>query len=226
MTTALTTSPTVPTTTTPRRATWALWGAAAGLGGVLTNMPFSQPIEERVRTSGDASAIVAELSRPLYHASAISGFLTVACLLFFAAGLARWGRQQASESLALRVAPAAITASAGALIAAYGVKGMLAAYLPGGFNESSYGDAARYTYFLLDDLGGYYGWWGVTVAIACLSHLALRERLVARWIGAVGVLFVALPLAFLLGVGFTGFSGIAAPIFLVIAGIGLSRQRG
>ena len=150
--TTATTQPTVPPTSAPRRATWALWGTAAGLAGFLTNMPFSQSMDEATRSSGDASRIVGELSQPLYHAAAISGFAAVACLLFFAAGLARWGRQQASDSLALRVAPAAVTASAAALIAAYGVKGMLSAYLPGGFNETGYRDGARYVYFLLDDL--------------------------------------------------------------------------
>jgi hypothetical protein len=218
-------APTAPSTRT-RRATWALWGTAAGLAGVLTNMPFAQTVSDETRRTADASSLVDELSQPLYHLSAISGFAAVVCLLFFAAGLARWGSRQASESLALRVAPAAVTASAAALIAAYGVKGMLSSYLPGGFNEESYSDGARYTYFLLDDLAGYYSWWGVTVAIGCLSYLAFRERLLPRWIGGLGVLVVLVPVLFLVAFGFTGISGIVAPVFLLIGATGMSRQRG
>jgi hypothetical protein len=224
MTATTLTPPTVPSTRT-RRATWALWGTAAGVAGFLTNMPFAQTVSDETRSTATPSALVDELSRPLYHLSAISGFVTVACLLFFAAGLARWGKQQAADSLALRVAPAAVTASAGALIAAYGVKGMLSSYLQGGFNEGSYGDTARYTYFLLDDLAGYYSWWGVAVAIACLSYLAFRERLVPRWIGALGALVFAVPVLFLLAFGFTGISGIVCPVFLVIGATGMARQR-
>jgi hypothetical protein len=222
--TAITTHPGA-TSAPTRRATWAMWGAAAGLTGVLTNMVFAPTIGDELRREGSASEVVAELSRSNYHVSAVTGFLTVAFLLMFAAGLARWARSQASDSLALRAAPAGIVASAAALIVAYGVKGQLASYLVGGFNEESYSDSARHLYFMLDDLAGYYGWWGVTVSIACLSYLALRERLVPRWIGALGLLVVLIPTAMLLAFGFTGMAGVVSPVFLVIAGIGLARQR-
>lgn len=212
-------------TTTTHRATWALWGTAAGIGGVLTNLVFVPDVGDAMRKKGDASSVVGALDQGMYQLSAIAGFLTVACLLLFAAGLGRWAKAQSSDSLALRTAPTALVASAGALIAAYGVKGMLASYLPGGFNEDSYSDAGRYFYFLLDDLAGYYSWWGVAMAAACIAVLGLRERLVPRWVGALGALTALVPLVFLVTVGFTGFSGIIAPVFLVIAGVGLSRMR-
>lgn len=209
-----------------RRATWALWGTGAGVAGILTNMIFAPVVSEELRKTGNPEEVLAELSRSSYHLSAITGFAAVACLIVFAAGLSRWAKAQASESLALRAAPLGVLASAGALIVAYGVKGQLASYLEGGFNDQSYDDSARYFYFLLDDLAGYYGWWGVTVTVACLVVLAFRERLVPRWIGALGVLVVLVPTAMLLAFGFTGMSGLACPVFLVIAGIGMARQRG
>lgn len=212
-------------TTGSGRATWALWGTAAGVCGVLTNMIFASSISESVRSGSDGAAISAALSQTTYHLSAITGYAAVVCLLLFAAGLARWARAQASDSLALQVAPLGLVASAGALIAGYGVKGQLAAYLPGGFNDSSYGTDVDLFMFRLDDLAGYFGWFGVTVTAGCIAWLALRERLIARWIGVLGGLVVVAASAFLLVFGFTGFSGIAAPVFLLIAGIGLSRQR-
>lgn len=224
MTTTMTTPATdIPTGT--RRSTWALWGSAAGLGGVLTNMVFTQTPDETLRSSGDGPAIVEALSRTNYHVSAITGFATIVCLLFFAAGLQRWARAQSVDSLALRVAPLGLLASAGALIAAYGVKGQLSAYLEGGFNETSTTADGRYFFFLLDDLAGYFGWFGVTVTAGCLAWVGFRDRLVPRWIGALGALVVVAASMFLLVFGFTGFSGLGAPVFLIAAGIGMSRQR-
>jgi len=207
-----------------RRSTWALWGAAAGVAGILTNLVFAQAISEEERATGDAAGIVASLERSSYHVSAITGFTAVVCLLFFAAGLHRWAQSQASTSLALRVAPLGLLASAGALLAAYGVKGQLAAYLDGGFNDKSFTFEGQYFYYLLDDLAGYYGWFGVTVTAGCLAWLAFRERLVVRWVGALGGLVVLAAVLFLLVFGFTGFSGVVAPVFLILAGIGMSRQ--
>ncbi len=208
-----------------RSGSWALWGVAAGVTGVLTNLVFAPTVPEDLRREGNEAEVLAELSRSSYHLSAVTGFLTVAFLLLFAAGLARWARAQAADSIALRAAPSGLVASAGALIVAYGVKGQLSSYLDGGFNDKSYSDGARYFYFLLDDLAGYYGWWGVTVTIACLSYLAFRERLIPRWIGALGVLAVLVPILMLLAFGFTGITGIVSPLFLVLGGIGLARRR-
>ena len=225
MTTAMTTPTGTDTTTGARRSSWALWGSAAGLGGVLTNMVFAQSPEESVRSSGDAAAIIDQLSRTSYHVTAITGFATIVCLLFFAAGLQRWARAQSADSLALRVAPLGLLVSAAALLVAYGVKGQLAAYLEGGFNETAYTVEGQYFYFLLDDLAGYFGWFGVTVTAGCLAWLAFRERLLARWIGALGGVVVMAAAGFLLVFGFTGFSGVVGPVFLLVAGIGMSRQR-
>ena len=225
MTSTLTASTTGTGVPVARRSTWALWGTGAGVAGILTNMVFAPTVGDELRREGTPAEVLAELSRSSYHLSAITGFVAVACLVMFAAGLARWAREQASDSLALRAAPYGVLASAGALIVAYGVKGQLSSYLEGGFNDFSYGESARYFYFLLDDLAGYYGWWGVTVTVACLAFLAFRERLVPRWIGVLGALTVLAPTGFLVAFGFTGFSGIICPVFLVIAGIGLSRQR-
>ena len=223
MTTTLSAPTTAATTRTSGR--WALWGAAAGALGLATNTVLAQTVAEDVRTGDDVVAVVDALSRGTYHLATITGFASVVCLLVFAAGLARWGRSQASDSLALRVAPAGLVASAGALVAAYGVKGQLASYLAGGFNEESYPAAGLYQYFLMDDLAGYFGWFGVTVSLGSIAVLALRERLVARWIGVACCLPVLVSVLMLGAFGFPGISGLVSPLVLVIVGIGLSRQR-
>jgi hypothetical protein len=207
-----------------RRSTWALWGTAAGVFGVTANM-LTQPSVTEAQRQGGFEEVFGELSRGSYHVGAVAGFAAVACLLLFAAGFSRWAQRQASDSLALRATPFALLASAGALIASYGVKGQLSGYLDGGFNEASYPDREVYVYYLLDDLAGWFSWWGVAVAAGCIAWLSFRERLIVRWVGALGALALLGPLAFLLAFGFTGYAGVVAPVFLVLAGIGMSRAR-
>jgi hypothetical protein len=204
-----------------KRSGWPLWGAAAGALGIITNIGLSSSIDY-TQTPDD---IVAGLSRGRYQTGAVTGYLAVACLLVFAAGLRRWADRRSSTSLALAAAPMALVASAGAMIAGYGVKGQLAEYLPGGTNPDNFGPGALYTFFLIDDLAGYFAWWGVAVAAGCLAWIALHERLLPRWFGIVATLFALAPLAYLVGTGFTGFSGLVMPLFLVVTGAVLAMQR-
>jgi hypothetical protein len=207
-----------------RRATWALWGTAAGVSGIVANLISSPGVTENQREEG-FETVFDLLTRGVFHVGAVAGFAAVVCLLLFAAGFSRWGQRQASDSLALRAVPLALVASAGALIASYGVKGQLAAYLGGGFNEGAYPDSEVYVFYLLDDLAGYFSWWGVAVAAGCIAWLSFRDRLVVRWVGALAVLAVGVPLGFLLAFGFTGFAGVITPVFLVPAGIGMALRR-
>lgn len=207
-----------------QRGTWALWGTAAGVSGLIANLLASSTVTETQRKAG-FDEVYGELTRGVFHIGAVAGFAAVACLVMFAAGFARWGARQASDSLALRAVPYALVASAGALIASYGVKGQLAAYLSSGFNEGAYPDRDVYVYYLLDDLAGYFSWWGVAIAAGCIAWLSFRDRLVVRWVGVLAVLAVAVPIGFLLAFGFTGFSGVITPVFLVPAGIGLALRR-
>lgn len=206
------------------RSTWALWGTAAGVCGLVANM-LASPVVTEAQRKGGFDEVYGELTRGVFHVGAVAGFAAVACLVMFAAGFARWAARQASDSLALRAVPYSLVASAGALIASYGVKGQLASYLHGGFNEASYPDRELYVYYLLDDLAGYFSWWGVAIAAACIAWLSFRERLVVRWVGALAVLAVAVPIGFLLVFGFTGIAGVITPLFLVPAGIGLALRR-
>lgn len=205
----------------PTRQTWALWGAAAGALGLATNIAFSGP-----QPPGRVGVeVVDTLSRGVYHAGAVSGYLAAAALLMFAAGLWRWSDRQGSRSVALRAAPLALVASVGAMIAGLGVKGQLAEYLNGGINADNFTDESLLVFFLLDDLAGYFSWWGVSIALLCLAWLSLRERLLPRWIGVVAGVFGALPVLYLLAAGFTGFAGIAGPPALLVVALGMALRR-
>lgn len=210
--------------TTGRRATWALWGTAAGVTGFVANL-LTQPVvkdEDRIQS---AELVVGLLGRGGYHVGAVAGIAAALSLLVFAAGFRRWAERQGGESLALRVVPLALTASAGAMMLAYTVKGQLAIYLDGGINDGSYPAEALYTYFLMDDLAGFGAWWGVTAMAAVVVVLAFRDRLVVRWVGALAVLAVAAPVGFLVATGLTGFPGVVGPVWLTLAGIGMALRR-
>lgn len=147
---------------------------------MLTDFPLN--IEQR-QSGVD---VIELLDRSGYHVGAAAGFLAVACLLVFAVGWRRWVDHQASDLLAARLVPAALVASAGAMIIGYGFKGMLAIYLPGGINAGDHPAEGLYTLFMINDLAPFFAWWGVAAAAAGVAWLAFRERLVVRWVGAVG----------------------------------------
>jgi hypothetical protein len=206
---------------TSRRATWALWGTAAGALGAVTNLGLSFQ-------HGDGLIgvdVVDRMSRGIFHAAAVTGYLAAAALLLFAAGLWRWADRQATSTLALRAAPMALVAAAGSLFVGYGVKGQLAEYLPGGMNPDNYPPEGLYVFMVTDDLAGFYSWSALTVALACLAWLSLRERLLPRWVGVVAAVVVVPPVLFLLVSGFTGFSGIVGPLGLAVVATGIALRR-
>jgi len=203
---------------------WAAWGVAAGVLGFVAHLATDPQGSLTLAQRQEGVAVVDLVDRANYHIGAVAGFLTVACLLVAAAGwrrmAARWGARW-GDSLAARVVPSALVAAAGAMTIGYGFKGAMAVYLPGGINEGEYPREALYTLFMVNDLAPFFGWLGVTVAAGAVAVLALRRRVLPRWIGAVSVLAVLPPLGFLLATGLTGFSGVTGPIWLAVVSAGI-----
>ncbi len=207
----------------PDREAWAWWGAAAGLLGVVGHLVTQPTITTEQRRSG--TAVLSLVDRAGYHLGAVAGFLAVACLLVASAGWRRWGDRRAPENLAARLVPLALAASAGAMIIAYGVKGALAIYLPGGINQTEFPPEGLYTLFVIDDLAPFFAWWGVAVAAAAVSWLGLRHHLLPRWVAVISAIAFLLPTAFLAFTGLTGFAGVPGPLWLLVASIGVARLR-
>jgi hypothetical protein len=155
----------------------------------------------------------------------VAGFLAVACVLAFAAGWRHWSERQGPPASAARLVSLALTASAGAMIIGYGFKGPLAIYLPGGINAHSYPPLGLYSLLMINDSAPYFAWWGVIVAAAGVAWLALRERLVVRWVGVLSVLAVLAAFGWLAATGLTDFGGIVGPVWLILASVGLARRR-
>jgi hypothetical protein len=201
---------------------WPLWTAAAGGAGVLANFIFTTDLTDAERARG-AVAAAADLDRATYHASAVAGFAAVALLVVAAAGWWRFADSRRT-GLAGRVVPLGLLASAGAGVLGYGLKGMIAIYLPGGMNGGGYYPDGLGVLAALDDLFGYITWWGVGVALLAIAWLGLLERVLPRWIGAVALLLMLPPLGLLLAFGFTGMTGVTTPLALVVIGLGLGLR--
>ena len=203
---------------------WALWGTGAGVLGIVANM-LTDPLSALTRAQKlQGPAALGHVSRLDFQIGALAGFLAVACVLAFTAGWRQWSERQGPPSAA-RLVALALTASAGAMIIGYGIKGPLAIYLPGGTDAGTYPAQGLYPLLMLNDSAPYFAWWGVIVAAAGVAWLAFRERLVVRWVGAVSVLAVLAAFAWLAATGLTDFGGVAGPVWLVLASVGLALRR-
>ncbi|HEX3724390.1 MAG TPA: hypothetical protein VHV31_16500 [Nitrolancea sp.] len=197
---------------------WPLWGVAAGVLGYVGHLLTMASPTDQQKAAG--ASIVGQLDRTKYYIGVVAGFLAVFCLLVFAAGWRRWVAAGTS-SLTAEMVPLALVASAGAMILAYGIKGMLATYLPGGIDAGTYPQEGLYTLYILDDLAPFIAWFGVSMAAIGICWHSLLERRLPLWIGVVSLLFAAVPFGVLFATGLPGIPGIVAPLWLIILGVGL-----
>lgn len=204
---------------------WAWWGVGAGVLGIVANMVTDPILSLTDAQKRQGPAVLAYVHRLNFHVGAVAGFLAVACVLGFAAGWRQWSEHDGPPVSAARLVALALTASAGAMIIGYGIKGPLAVYLPGGIDANTYPRQGLYSLLMLNDSAPYFAWWGVVVAAAGVAWLAFRERLVVRWVGAVSVLAVVAAFVWLAATGLTDFAGIVGPVWLILASVGLLRRR-
>jgi hypothetical protein len=68
-------------------------------------------------------------------------------------------------------------------------------------------------------------WLGVVVAAGAIAWMALRERIISRWIGVVSLLPVLQTVAFVALTGLPGAPGLLAGTWMVVAFTGLTFGR-
>jgi hypothetical protein len=207
----------------PRRPNlWALWGIPAGVLGLASSY-ISADYGGLDTTTG--AQIIEQLNHRRYHLAIILGVSAVLCVLVAAAGWQRWSVRRAPESLAARLVPLALTASAGAMMLGYGFMGSLAIYLPGGMDDEYHAAEGLYAVFMFLDFAPFIAWWGAAFAATAVAWLALRERTLPLWMGVVSVLFVLAPVGFMTATGLPGFPGVVDPVWLAIISIGMALRR-
>lgn len=207
------------------RFRWAWFGVVGGVAGfaatVLTDPQASLSDAQR-HTNEQVLALVHHTG---YQVGAILGLLATGCVLVAAAGWRRWARHRGGDDLAAAVVPGALVASAGAMIIAFGFKGDLAIYLPGGFNASEFNRSSLYPLFLVNKPDAVSCLVGVTVAAAAVAVLGLR-RVLPVWTGVVSLLAVLPPMVFLVTTGLTAYAGIVGPRWLGAAATAPGRSSG
>jgi hypothetical protein len=204
-----------------RRTRWPLVASAAGLlGGVATifldgrgNAADGTTLEHQ---------LFVDLEPMVYRASMVLGYGAVVLLLVLAAQWRRRVEPRVPGSTAAHLVPLGLVAAAAGLTYGYAWKGALGNYMPGGWESGSFDDQGLYVYYLLSDFGAWIGWAGVVVAAGAVAWMALRERTVSRWLGWVSLLPVVQSLLMVGAMGVVGTPALLAPIWLIVAGLGLS----
>ena len=225
------TTPTLSTATAPTvvpsvrrpKNRWALWGAAAGVAGFLGLMfDGSNALTEHDYLRGED--LVSKLDRMPYHVGIVLGLAAALALLVTAAGWRRWAEERAGRSLAARVVPQALTASAAAMLLGYGFKGSMAIYLPGGIDAGTMTDRGLYSVFMFLDFAPFIAWWGVAMGLGAIAWLGLKERLVGRGAAIVAALFFLLPAGVVIATALPGIPGVVCPLGLVLTSVLISRR--
>lgn len=215
--------PTLDRATTPeggRRARWPLFASAAGLLGFVGTIALDGRImiEDGVKLDHE---LFADLNPMTYRLSMIVGYLAVVMLLMLAANWRRRVEPRLPGSTAAHLVPFGLVASAAGLTYGYGWKGALGNYMPGGMEEGAYDDSGLYVYYLLNDFGAWIGWLGVVVVAGAIAYMALKERTVSRWIGAIALVPVVQTTLMVVGIGVPGVPALLGPIWLFVTGLGL-----
>lgn len=211
-------------------ARWAWAGVVAGVSGIVANLVADDQatLSEAQRRSVEAT--LATVDRGSYHLGVAAGFAAVAGLVLLAAGWRRWQRTQVNPALAEEAVAPALLVSAAALLVAYGFRGGLAEYLPGGINDDNFPADGVYVLFIINDTAPWFGWWGVLLAAGLVAWASFTRRLVPVWLGVLSVVAVALPLLVMALTGAVAIAGLTGPVWLTVASVtvalrGLAESR-
>lgn len=147
-----------------RFTTWHLWGVAAGVLGLVANLlADAQGQLSTEQRRADPAAVVEALGRGRYHVGVVTGLAAMFCLLMAAAAWRRDARTR-DAWLAEEAIPLAFVTTAAAGLLAYGFKGALAEYLPGGIDDTNFPPAGLYVMYMIDDTAPWSSWIGVEFA--------------------------------------------------------------
>lgn len=204
---------------------WPLWAAAAGVLGVVSTVVT----DTRAGDTSDldytvTAADMEPLGHEMFRIGGLTGYLTVATLLVFAALWHRRVAQRLTWSLGAPIVTYGFIAAAAALTLAYGWKGALGTYLHGALEEGTYDDNGLYVYYVMNDFSPYIAWFPITVSLGGLAWMAFRERLVSRGLGAVAGFFALLILGAVAASGVPGLP-FAGSVVIVVVGIWLAVGR-
>lgn len=212
-----------PAASDARRATWPIAGVVAGVASLVAAMASLGTVTEDELLEG--VGLVDDLERGGYHVSFVLGLVGVAALFIAAAGWRRWAQHRAADDLAASTIATALAATATLNVIGYSLAGALALYLEGGLDAGTTPDEMLFVNFAYLDFGTLFGWWGAVLAAGCVALLALRRRVLPRWMGIVSVTAMAIPVGFAVFTALPGMPGLIMPLWLVAISVGMVFSR-
>ena len=212
---------------TGRFTAWPLWAVATGVTGLAATIftDSRPPAEMKDDKYTVRVADVFTVDQSTLFLSMVLGYLTVALLLITAASWRRNVESTERTSTAAHLVPFGLVASAGALALAFGWRGALANYMPGGADAGAYDVNGLWVFYMLNDFSAYIGWVPAGISIGAIAWMSLRERSVSLWIGVICALYVVGIFGAVAYTGVPGLPGTLAAIVLAITGLGLAFGR-
>lgn len=222
-----TSPPPVTTTSLPRTSRFTAWpllisasGALALASAFLEGRPESDPSFEYPVNAEDLLLI-----DPLpYRISGALGFVLALLLLVTAAVWRHRVERRFTGSIGASLVGYGVLATAALVTLAYGWRGAVGDYFPGGPEEDTYDLEGLYNYFILTDFSPYIAFVPLVASAYGLAWMAFRERLVSRGLGAAAGLLATGGLIASFVTGVPGIPG-AVVMGLLPAGIWLAFGR-
>lgn len=216
-----------PTTLPRARGRFTAWPLLIALTGVVGTVALLA--EERPDNSADfdypvTSEDILALDWATYRISLIAGYLLVMLMVASAVVWRHKVERRFPDSLGASAVGYGVLASAALATLAYGWRGALGNYWPGGPEENTYDTEGLYNYYVMNDFTPYIAFVPLVASAYGLCWMAFKEGLVSKPLGALaGVIATALlVVTFVMGV-----PGLPATIIfaLVVAGVWLAVGR-
>jgi hypothetical protein len=213
-----------PTSSRSRFTAWPLLATLTGLLGLASLFGEARPDDSSDYDYPVTAAEAISVSNDLFRLSGVTGYVTALLLLLLAAVWQQRVGRRFADSLGASLVTFSLVACAALTTLAFGWRGALGNYLPGGPEENTYDTEGLYNYYVMNDFSPYIAFVTLLGAAYGLAWMAFREGLVSKGLGGLaGTVATAL----LVAVAVTGVPGLPAMILLglVIAGIWLAVGR-
>ena len=221
-----------PTSTAPaararqRRFTaWPLWATACGVLGLVSLLSESRPDGNGTGfdypvTAEDAVSVGHEA----FRVAGVTGYLTALALLALAALWHHRVTRRFPGSAGSTLVSYSLVATAALTTLAFGWRGALGNYPPGGPEADTYDTEGLYTYFVMNDFSPYIGFVPLLGACYGLAWMAFFEGLVSKPLGGLAALLATVLLGMVAVTGVPGLPALSL-VGLVIVGVWLAVGR-
>lgn len=213
-----------PASARDRFTAWPLLISLTGVVGLVALFADERPDNSADFDYPVTAEHILELDWVTYRVSLVAGYLLVLLMVASAVVWRQKVERRFSGSAGATAVGYGVLASTALVALAYGWRGAIGNYWPGGPEENTYDTEGLYNYYVMNDFTPYIAFVPLLASAYGLCWMAFREGLVSKPLGALaGILATALLLVTFL----TGVPGLPAMIVagLVVAGVWLAFGR-